>query len=174
MIKEESSEQLISRLVLELSLVTAMPVGHLGRDYIRATAAATSMAYYTSTMDKKELRNFEWTVEPLMNLLVVNIENPVATKAALTLRSLMTSRACMRRLLAAGGLISIAKTLDILLNKYSSELRSPTEVRNLVENLAVCYREIARFYPWDLVNVGAIRHCVLLLRFGDIILQTSS
>ena len=34
------------------------------------------------------------------------------------------------------------------------------------------YRELAQFYPWELVNAGAIRHCVTLLKLGDVALQT--
>lgn len=160
--------------MLELSLVTSMPVGAQGRNYIRATAAASAMAWHTSSMDKKDLRNFEWTIEPLLSLLIVDIEDPVATKAALALRMLMSSRICMTRLLEDGGLGKVTRTLDIILNKYSSELRSPCDIRNLVEHLAVCCREIARFYPWELVNSGVLRHCVLMLRFGDVIIQTAS
>ena len=35
-------------------------------------------------------------------------------------------------------------------------------------------REIARFHPWAIVNVGGLRHCVVLLKYGDIGLQTIS
>lgn len=172
--KEESPAEIISRLVLELSLVTAQPVGAQGRNYIRATAAASSMAYHTSTMDKRDLREFEWTIEPLVSLLIVDIEDPVATKAALALRMLMVSRICISRFIEEKGLSSVARTLDVILSKYTSELRTPGEVRYLVEHLAVVYREIARFHPWDLVNVGALRHCVLMLRFGEVSIQTAS
>eukprot|EP01039_Chlorochromonas_danica_P001713 gene1713-1872_t len=174
MIEEESNLEIVNRLVLELSLVTAQPIAAKGRNYIHATASASAMAFHTSHMNKKDLRAFEWTIGPLISLLIVDIEDPVATKAALALRSLMASRVCMGRLLESGGLNSIARTLDIVLNKYSSELRTPGEVRNLVEHLGVCYREVARFYPWELVNLGSLRHCVLMLRFGDVIIQTAS
>lgn len=171
---EETPTEIIGRLVLQLNLVTAQPVGAYGRNYIRATAAANAMAFHTSHMDKKDLRNFEWTIKPLVTLLIVDIEDPVATKAALALRTLMISRVCMIRLMEEDGLSNISKTLDILLNKYTAELSGATEVRMLVEHLAVCYREIARFYPWELVNIGALRHCVLMLRFGEAVLRTAS
>eukprot|EP01032_Pedospumella_encystans_P003454 gene3454-4082_t len=51
-------------------------------------------------------------------------------------------------------------------------MKTPGNPRSIVENLAVCYREIARFYQWKIVDVGAIRHCVILLRFGDTALKT--
>ena len=35
-------------------------------------------------------------------------------------------------------------------------------------------RDLAQFYPWELVKNGVIRHCVSLLKYGDVALQTIS
>lgn len=169
-----TDEQIISDLILDLSLVTAAPIGAGKRDLIRATAAANSMARITSEMDIKDLRTFEWTVEPLVRLLLVDIEDPLAAKVALALKSLMSSRICMSRLIDSGGLGDVAKVLDILLSKKTNELKSLNTTHAIVENLGVCYREIARFHAWKLVEVGGLRHCVAMLRYGDVTLQTIS
>ena len=166
---KKNPADLISELVLDLSLVTSLPVGANGRDYVRASAAASSMANQTSKMDKKDIRNYEWTIPPVLNILIVDIDHPVAAKAALALRTLMCSRICMNRLIESNGLPTIAKVLDIMLAKRTAELRNAkSDTHVLVENLTVCYREIARFHPWEIVNVGAIRHCVIILRNGDV------
>ena len=168
----DNSIEVINDLVLDLSLASALPVGADGRNFIRATAAAGSLAARTSVMDKKDLRSFEWTILPLLTLLKADVDHPVATKAAYGIRTLMPSRICMSKFLECEGLPTMGKVLDILLTKKSSEMRSKCEARNVVEHLAICYREIARFYPWEIVMAGGIRHCVLLLKFGDVALQT--
>ncbi len=168
----ENSAEVINDLILELSLASSNPVGVNGRSYIQASAAASALANRTSIMDKKELRTFEWTIAPLLDLLKLDINNPVAAKAAYGLRTLMPSRICMSRYFELDGLVVMSRILDILLAKKISELKSPSDCRSVVEHLAVCYREIARFYQWEIVNVGAIRHCVIILRFGDVTLQT--
>ena len=62
--------------------------------------------------------------------------------------------------------------MDILLSKNLQDLTYENNNRSIVTNLAEIYREIARFYPWDLVNVGGIKHCVVLFKYGDINLKT--
>jgi hypothetical protein len=42
----------------------------------------------------------------------------------------------------------------------------------IVENFIVCYRGIASDYQWDIVNAGAIRHGVILLKYGDTMIHT--
>jgi hypothetical protein len=168
----DNSMEVINDLVLELSLVSCLPVASGGRDLLNASAAANSLACRTQEMSMKHLRTFEWTVKPLLDILVIDIEAPVAAKAALGLRTLIPSRLCMSRLLEVNGLAVISRVLDILLAKRVSDMRTPCIARSVVEHLVVIYREVARFYQWKLVNVGGIRHCVILLRFGDVILQT--
>lgn len=171
---EEDPLAIINELVLELSLASSLPIPSKGRSYIRAAAAAFSLANRVSTFPKKDLGAFEYTIPPLLTLLKSDIENPIASKAALGLRTLIISVVCMDRFLADDGLNIIARVLDILLVKRATELNKPTEVRGVVENLAICYREIVRFHQWKVVRAGAIRHCVLLLKLGDVPLKTIS
>ncbi len=168
----DSSVEVINDLILELSLASSNPIGVNGRSYIQASAAASALGNRTAMMDKKELRTFEWTILPLLDLLKLDINNPVAAKAAYGLRTLMPSRICMTRYMELDGLGIMARILDILLAKKIAELKTQSSFRSVVEHLAVCYREIARFYQWEIVNVGGIRHCVIILRFGDVELQT--
>lgn len=158
----------ISELILDLSLATSLPLGPNGRDYVRASAAASSMANQTSKLEKKDIRNYEWTIPAVLNILIVDIDHPVASKAALALRTLMCSRICMNRLIESDGMQTIGKVIDIMLAKKTPELKRAGETHSLVEHLFVVYREIARFYPWNIVNVGGIRHCVIILRHGDL------
>ncbi len=168
----DNSIEVINNLVLDLSLASTLPIGAGERDLLHASAAANSLACRTKEMSIKELRTFEWTIKPLLDILIIDLENPVSSKAALGLRTLMPSRICISRLIEVDGLKVIARVLDILLAKCVHEMKTPGNPRSIVENLAVCYREIARFYQWKIVDVGAIRHCVILLRFGDTALKT--
>lgn len=168
----DNSVEVISNLVLELSLASTLPVNAGGRDLMKASAAANALACRTKEMDIKELRTFEWTIQPLLDILIIDIDNPATAKASLGLRMLMPSRVCMTRLIESKGMALIAKVLDIILTRHIDEIKTICNARSIVENLSVCYREIARYHPWKIVEVGAIRHCVSLLRFGDVILQT--
>ena len=169
----DNSIEVINDLVLELSLASTLPIGSGGRDLMRASAAANAMASRTQYMERNELRDFEWTIQPLLDILIIDLNNPMTEKAALALRTLMPSRICMGRFLEKGGLDAASRVLDILLTKKVADMKNKGSVaRMVVEHLAVCYREIARFYQWRLVDAGGIRHCVLLLRFGDIALKT--
>jgi len=168
----DNSIEVINSLVLDLSLASTLPIGSGERDLLHASASANSLACRTKEMNVKELRTFEWTIKPLLDILIIDLDNPVSAKAALGLRMLMPSRICISRLIEADGLKVISHVLDILLAKYVHEMKTPGNARSIVESLAVCYREIARFYQWKIVDVGAIRHCVILLRFGDIALKT--
>lgn len=170
--ESEINEKEINELILELSLASTNPVGADGRKYIQASAAASALGNRTLLMDKKALRTFEWTILPLLDLLKLDINNSVATKAAYGLRTLMPSRICMKSYIDNEGLQTMARILDLLLAKKASELKTPSDYRSLIEHLMVIYREIARFYHWEVVNVGAIRHCVIVLRFGDAALKT--
>lgn len=168
----DESIETINSLILELSLITLLPVGVRGRDYAHATAAANAIANRTTTMDKQDLRVFEWIIEPLLKFMIQDIEDPSASKAAFALRTLMKSRICISRLIECDGLKTISQILDIILAKRTGELKTLNHIRSLVENFAICYREIARFYPWKIVDVGSIRHCVVILKYGDVALQT--
>ncbi len=170
----DNSSAAINDLVLELSLAAALPMGIEGRNKIQASAAASALASRTECMDKAELRTYGWTIPPLLALLVQDVESPIAAKASKGLMTLMYSRICMASFIESDGLTTISRVLSILLAKHSSQLHIISDCRSVVEHLAICYREIARFYQWKLVNAGGIRHCVLLLKFGDITLQTAA
>eukprot|EP01038_Epipyxis_sp_PR26KG_P005304 gene5304-7367_t len=170
-----NSPEMINSLILDLSLASSLPISaDLNRNYIQAAAAASALGYRTNQMNKKELMSFEYTILPLLTLLKADIEDPIAAKSAYGIRVLLTSTECMNSFLQHDGLATISRILDILLIKKSSELKQHCNTRTIVEHLANCYREIGQFHKWEIVRVGAIRHCVLLLRYGDIPLQTIS
>jgi len=170
--EEETPQHVIDNLVLELSLASALPISLYGRNYIQATSAANTLAYHTSTMKKKELRKLEYAVGPLLILLSMNIDDPVSAKAALGLRSLMPSRVCMSKFLELEGLVIVSNIFNALMGFNMVDMKSPSVHRSIIENCAVCYREIARFYPWKIVNINGLRHLVVMLRFGDLIIKT--
>lgn len=171
-INMNKSQDSLNKIILDLSLASCLPTGSGGGNFILAAAAANALACRTDEMDPRELRELEYTVIPLLDLLKRDIDDPVACKAAYGIRSLMRSRVCMTRFLNENGLGIIGKIFDTLLggNMIDMHVRSPH--RSIVEYLSICYRELARFYPWLIVKVGALRHCVALLRFGDVELQT--
>lgn len=171
---EELNEK-ITNLLLDLSLLTAKPTSHISkeRDSVYAVAAANSMAYRTRGLHKTQLRNFAYVVDPLFRLLVLDVESSVASKAAYALSMLMQSRLCMTALIECDGIDIIYKILSTVLPNNLPKLREPSNnILILVQSLAICYREIARFYPWKLVNSGALRHCVTMLNHGNVELQT--
>lgn len=171
---QDLNEKITTQL-LDLSLLTAKPTAHNSkeRDSIFAVAAANSMAYRTRGLHKTQLRNFAHIVDPLFRLLVLDVESSVASKAAYALSMLMQSRLCMSALIECDGINIIFKILSTVLPNNLSKLRDPSNnILILVQSLAICYREIARFYPWELVNSGALRHCVTMLNNGNVELQT--
>jgi hypothetical protein len=165
----------INNLILDLSLASTLPIGVHGRDFIRATASANALMCRTKEMQPRELRELEYSIGPLLSMLANDIEDPVAAKCASGIRYLMPSRICMSQLLSQDGLFVIARVLDELLSSNSTvDLKCASVGREIVEHLSVCYREIGRFYPWEIVKVGALRHSIVLLRFGDEVLKTSA
>lgn len=162
----------INDLILDLSLASQFPVGVDGVNFIRAAASSNALVCRTQVMQPKELRELEYAIGPLLAMVVSDIDNPVAAKAAYGIRSLMPSRVCMNQFLDQGGLIIISRILDTLLGRDKIDMKTPSLHREIVEHLSACYREMGRFFPWPLVKSGALRHCVVLLRYGDIILQT--
>ena len=166
-------EKTIDDLVLDISLVSSYPVGVNGRNYIIGVSAANQLAVKTAELEKKELRELEYTIGPLLTILVTDLDNPLAAKAAFGIRSLIPSQICMSMFFSEQGLEKCEKIFDSLLGNDMLGIHSYFH-RQVILNLAICYREIARFYPLRLVDVGALRHCVLLLRHGDIELKTVS
>lgn len=82
-------------LILELSLATSLPIPMQGRNYIHATSAANSFSRHSENLDKTSLKQLIHSIKPLLTLLWNDIDLPVASKAAQSLRSLMPSRTCM-------------------------------------------------------------------------------
>ena len=124
-------------------------------------------------MQARELRELVYTVLPLLTLMMADINSPLSLKAGHGLASLMPSRICMTTFLECGGLNHVSKLLDIFLGRNMIDLHDMTlQQKILTDHLFTIYREVSRFYPHLLVPTGAIRHCVLVLRFGDVKLQT--
>jgi hypothetical protein len=169
---EENTTVTVDELILELSLASNQPIGAGCRNLYIATAAANSIYDRIKDMEVKQLRTYQWTVPPLLEVLILDADHPLTAKAALVLRGLMPSRICIARLIECNGLKYITQVLDILLARNLIDMKVLCTPRSIVENLIVCYREIARYYPWDIVNAGAIRHGVMLLKYGDVMIQT--
>ncbi len=168
----DNSVERINDLLLDLSLVTALPVGLDGRNYSLATASANALVCRTKNMTSGQLRELEYTVGPLITLMMSDIDNPVSLKAGFGLATLMPSRVCMAKFIELDGLTVVGKLLDLFLGSSMIDLQNKNPKKELTEHLFVIYREIARWYPHKLVPVGVIRHCVILLRFGDVALRT--
>ena len=68
----------LDSLMLDLSLAAAMPTGLNGINLIAATSACNSLARYTEGMEPVDLKELKYSVAPLINLLVVDLDDPVA------------------------------------------------------------------------------------------------
>jgi hypothetical protein len=165
-----SGQQTTEDLILDLSLASAYPVGIEGQDLFRGAASTQALAYRTEKMKKHELRELEHTMGPLLGLLANDVTHPIAAKSAYGIRTLVLSRACLNSYVENDGINIMARVFDQLLSN-SVDLHAITDTRSIVENLAVVYRELARFYASDIVVVGAIRHCVRMINYGDAIIR---
>ena len=161
-------EAQIKDIILELSLASALPLNIHGRNFIRAAAAANILSHHTQTLPATELKKFSFAVGPLLTLLSMDIDNPVAAKAAYGLRSLLNSRVNLGRFLDLDGLDVIANILNTLMGRKMIDLKVESTHRTIVDHALTIYREVAFVYPWKVVNVGALRHLVLVLEFGDL------
>lgn len=159
-------------LVLELSLAASLPVGSEGRNYILATSAANVFSIKANELPPSKVKNLSHGIQPLLTLLWNDIDHPCAGKAALSLRSLMSSRSCILEFIELNGLEIISKIFQKLLNGKKPDLITQSTHRSIVEHCAVCYREIGRYYPWKIVRVGCLRQTVSILRYGDMPLKT--
>ena len=170
----ESSDAL-DELVLELSLASALPVGVGGRNFIKATSSSNALSCHAQNMLPRQLRELEHSVGPLLTLVWTDIDDPVAAKAAQALRSLMPSRVCITRFMELDGITIISKIMQQLLlmrDGQRLDLKSSSTHQNLVEHCAAIYREVGRFYPWDIVQAGVLPNLVIILRYGSVPLQT--
>jgi len=172
---KDFSADALDDLILELSLVSAMPVGVRGRDYIKASSGANSLSCHAQLMEPRQIRDLEHSVGPLITLLWTDLEDPVAAKAAQALRTLMSSRVCIIRFINLDGVEIIAKIFQQLLQTEADkriDLKATSTQQQLVEHCAACYREVGRFYPWKIVKANALPVLVRILRYGSIPLQT--
>ena len=161
--------------MLDLSLASALPMAREGRNKIRMTASVSAIGCISQDLSPKELRSLEYAIGPLLSLMASDIEEPLAAKAASTLRTLMASRVCMKQLITCNGLIIIGKIFDTLLSVTRAlDLIIESVSSSVLEHLAAVYKMVSLFYPWEIVRVGAIRHCVTLLKRGGITLKTNA
>jgi hypothetical protein len=169
-----NSAEVINNLLLDLSLVSALPVGLEGRDFIKATSSTSALVSRTLHMKPHELKDLCYTLGPLLTLLITDLNNPVAEKAAYGIRTLMPSRVCMNAFLEMDGLNVVSRVFDAHLGANPIDLAIPSIERNTIEHLSCVYRDIGRFYPWRITQAGGVRHLVILMRKGDMILKSNA
>jgi hypothetical protein len=80
----------------------------------------------------------------------------------------------MKEFMRLDGLNTISKVFDTFLGNKKVDLHSQSVQKLIVEHLAAVYRDVGMFFAWKIVNVGAIRHCVFMLRFGDMNIRVIS
>jgi|MDTB01.1.fsa_nt_gb hypothetical protein len=165
-----AGQQTTDDLILDLSLASAFPVGIEGQDLFRGAASTQALAYRTEKMDKHELRELEHTMGPLLGLLANDVHHPIAAKSAYGIRTLIPSRSCLNRYVENDGIPIMARVFDQLLSN-NVDLHTLSDTRTIIENLAVVYRELARFYDVTIVRYGAIRHCVRMINYGDSVIR---
>ncbi len=157
----------IEQLILDLSLASAFPVGvERNKRQLESTASIQTLAYRTENMQKHELKELQFVMGPLLGLLAADLKHPNASKASQAIRALIPSRACLNQFVACNGFMIMGKVLDILL-VGATDLTKISPPRTIVESLCTVYREAARFFPDQIVFVGALRHCVRVLSLGD-------
>ena len=170
------SEHHLSDMMLDLSLATGPPLNYSGRNTTKTLAAVNAIGVVTQTMPLKELRKLEYSVGPLVVLLRdSDLEDAVVAKAAFALKSLMTSRLCLREFLRLEGVKAISNIYECLLSEdMQLNLKTPSHYSLVVEHLCSLYKAVAVHYPWDIVRVGGIRHCIAMLRRGSPAIQASA
>ena len=133
----EVNSELIDELMLDLSLAVMPPVNISGMNKTRTIAAVNGIATMTQTMPMKELRKLEYSVYPLVVVLQSgDIDEPLVTKAAFALRSLMTSRVCMREFVRLGGLATVGKMNEFLLgDDLALDIQRPSQYTSLLEQV---------------------------------------
>jgi hypothetical protein len=172
----EVTTALIDDLMLDLSLAVMPPTNIGGMHKTRTIAAVNGIATMTQTMGARELRKLEYSVYPLVVVLQSSdIDEPLVTKAAFALKSLMMSRVCMREFVRLGGLATVSKMNEFLLGEdLALDIKSPSHYTSLLEQLCGLYMLVAVHHPWDVVRAGGIRHCIAILRRGAPPIQASA
>ena len=156
----------LEELILDLSLASAFPIGVGGSNMFKGTASMQALGYRTAQMQKHELKDLEYVMGPLLGLLATDLNHPIAAKAAFGIRTLIPSRMCLNRFVECDGFHIMGKVLDTLLVS-STDLHELSDTRSIVECMAIVYREAARYFDKAIVSVGALRHCVRMLHYGD-------
>lgn len=152
-----------------------MPVDIRGANLIFASASANALACVTVNMPPRELRELEYLIKPLIILLTIDLNHPCSAKAALCLQTLMKSRICISQFYKENGIRITSNIFNAILSGGKDvNLNVPSNHKTILEHLSCVYREVAKFYPWDIVDVGCLRHCVLLLLYGDSKLKTTA
>ena len=170
--------RVLDDLVYELSLATARPFPSKPYNLTRATAAAEALSSYMGCMRPQELKLLEFTLGPLLYLLQLATKTtftsiePVAVTAASSITRLLPSRKCMSAFISERGMEVIFEIFDDLFSDASLDLVNPSPIRSLIEHCAIIYREIARYYPDEVVSSGSLRFFVQMLRIGDAALKT--
>lgn len=129
----------INALMLDLSLATCLPIGageNKHKNYIAAAAAASAIAEKTKNVSLQDLKSLDWIIQPLVEVLQLDIEHPMAAKSSLSLRNLLRSRQCMLTFLGKNCLPITARVMDMLLSKRSADLKRPCDARSVVENIS--------------------------------------
>ena len=161
-----------NELILDVSIASSLPVrpivDHESHFDIQAVSSTNHLAHRAAVLPKRERRELAYTIGPLLTLMTNDIDNPVALKAVLCVLILMESRICMSEFMSLDGLIILGKMLDTLIIGRRIDLKSASMHRDMICNLCQIYRQVGVFYPWPIVRVGAIRHAVAILRFGDL------
>ena len=161
-----------TELILDVALASSLPVrpivDHETHFDIQAVSSTNHLADRAAALHKRERRELAYTIGPLLTLMTNDIDNPIALKATLCILILMESRICMTEFMNLDGLIIIGRMLDTLIIGRNTNLKEASMHRDLVLNLCLIYREVGVFYSWPIVRVGAIRHAIAILRFGDL------
>lgn len=171
---EKDISPILESTILDISLASAMPVNIDGTDLLRAAASANSFAYLTMNMPPRDLREVYYIIPSLLILMAADANSPCCAKCAFSLRNVMQSRVCITKFNEEDGVVVVGNILDFLLSRSQNiDLKAISTQRTVIEHCSVIYREVARYFPWKIVDVGGLRHCVLMLRYGDTVLQTS-
>lgn len=171
----EKSDSIINNLMLELNLASSLPMAGGKKNKMHVVASVNAIGCILKELNPRELRSLEYAVGPLLTLMTADIGEPLAVKSAFALKALMASRVCLKQLIDSEGLHIIGKIFDTLLSvERGLDLKVQSISGDLLEHLTAIYKIVSLQFPWEIVRIGAIRHCVTLLRTGALVLQTNA
>lgn len=170
---------MLKELIYELSLATARPFPKQSNHLTRSAAAVEALKAFLKDLHPSELKQMQYGVYPLLFLLgqatktTFDSVEPCSITAAGCLCMLLPSRSCMAQVIEVGGLKVIHEILyDLLSSKDLNLADDSALVTVLVESCAVLLRELALFYPSEIVEMGALLFVVKMLRLGSVALKT--